>query len=154
MPIDIEIIRASEFIRLGTHGKFDFESTRAVLLKMTDACGKRRIERALIDIRDASSTLTREDLVALAKVFGESVVSKRLRVAILHKNEQGGRAKLFAFLNAIQGRYMRAFETFEKALFWLSTEKDSDTQFDASAQAVPIQVPKRRLKKIPVEEKL
>ena len=152
MPIDIEIIRASEFIRMGTHGKFDFESTRAMLLKLTEACGKRRIERALIDIRDASSALTRDDLVALAKIFGESVISKRLRVAVLHRSGQGYRAKLFAFLNAVQGRYMRAFETFEKALCWLSTEKDPEEP-GGSAQAVPIQGTKDRLRKIPVEEK-
>jgi hypothetical protein len=152
MPVDIEIIRASEFVRLGTHGKFDFKGTRAVLLKMIAACGKRHISRALIDIRDASSTLTRDDLVALVKVFGESVVSKRLRVAILHKSGQGDRAKLFAFLNAVQGRFMCAFETFEKALCWLSTEMDSDRQPGASAQAMPIHTAKGGLR-ISVEEK-
>lgn len=141
MPVDIEIIRACEFVRFGTQGEFDFESTRAVLLKLIDACGKRNIERALLDIREASSRLTRDDLMALVNVFGESVVSKRLRVAILHTSRQTHRAKLFAFLNVISGRHVRAFETFEKGLVWLSKARgEEDSEAAAGGQPVPIRV--------------
>ena len=152
MPLDVQIIRASEFVRLGARGEFDFESTRAVLIAMADACRKRGIEKALIDVRGASSNLTRSDLAALGKTFSEAAVSRRLRLAILHRKDQGGRAKLFAFFSAMRGRNVRAFEDFEDGLVWLSAQTGGNGQHSATESKVPIRIESQSKKKIPVRE--
>ena len=152
MPLDVQIIRASEFVRLGAHGAFDFESTRSVLIAMADACRKRGIEKALIDVRDASSNLTRSDLAALGKTFSEAAVSRRLRLAILHRQDQGGRAKLFAFFSAMRGRHVRAFEDFEEGLVWLSTPPGRNGRDSTAESKVPIRIAAGSKKRIPVRD--
>lgn len=152
MPVDVHIIRACEFVRLGAHGEFDFESTRSVLVSMADACRKRGADRALIDVRDASSNLTRTDLAALGKTFGEAAVSRRLRLAILHRKDQGGRAKLFAFFSAMRGRNVRAFESFEEAILWLSAQTGANGQHSTAESKVPIRTESQSRKRIPVRE--
>ena len=152
MPLDVQIIRASEFVRLGAHGAFDFESTRSVLIAMADACRKRGIDRALIDIRGASSNLTRNDLAALGKTFGAAAVCRRLRLAILHRKDQGGRAKLFAFFSAMRGRNVRAFEDFEEGLVWLSAGLCGNGQHPTAENKVPIRIESHSKKRIPVRE--
>src|SRR4051794_7582265 len=121
MPVELQIIRACEFVRLGAQGKFDFESTLAVLKTLADACHKRGIERALFDVRGATSALTPKDLAALVGEFSKVAISKRLWLAILHTGSQNYRAKLFVFVSVLRGRKVRSFENFEKALDWLST---------------------------------
>ena len=138
MPLELQIIRAREFVRLGAEGQFDFESTRAVLKTLADACRKRGIERALVDVRETSSNLTPNDLAALVNAFSEVGFSKQLRLAVLHGGDQEYRAKLFAFISALRGWTVRAFENFEEALEWLSSDQESES--DAAESAVPIQI--------------
>ncbi len=138
MPVELQIIRACEFVRLGARGEFDFESTRAVLKTLADACHKRGIERAMIDVRGATSNLTPKDLAELVSAFGKAAVSKRLWLAILHTGDQDYRAKLFVFFSAMRGRKVRAFEKFEEGLNWLSTLDDSGAKSGAAKHDVPI----------------
>jgi len=152
MPVEIQIIRACEFVQLSTSGIFDFNGTRGLLIEMADACRKRGIERALIDIRGANSNLTRNDLAALGKTFNEMAVSRRLRLSIIHRHDQGGRAKLFAFFSAMRGRNVRAFEDFEEALVWLSTEIKTGAKPAAAENNVPIQAERVARKRIPVKD--
>ena len=151
MPVEIQIIRACEFVQLSTSGVFDFNGTRALLIEMADACRKRGVERAAIDIREATSNLTRNDLAALGKTFNEMAVSRRLRLSIIHRHDQGGRARLFAFFSAMRGRNVRAFEDFEEALVWLSTEIKTGAKAAAAEDTVPIRTEPAR-KRIPVKD--
>jgi hypothetical protein len=152
MPVDLQVIRACEFVRMGAHGEFDFEGTRDVLKSLAAACRKRAVDRALIDVRGATSTLTPEDLAALVAVFGKTVVSRRFRLAIVHADHQKFRARLFAFFSAMRGRKAKAFVNFEEALDWLSTPENTDEK-DA-AGAVPIRMAKARGTRIPVQDEL
>jgi uncharacterized SAM-dependent methyltransferase len=120
MPVELQIIRACEFIRMGAHGEFDFEKTRGLLADLARACRKRGIHRALIDIRKAHSNLTAKDLATLVNLFSEHALSKYLRLAIVHDRHQNYRTKLFVFFGAMRARKIRAFEDFEEALVWLS----------------------------------
>ena len=149
MPVELQIIRACEFVRLGAHGEFDFESTRAALTTLADACHKRGIERALIDVRGAVSNLTPQDLAALVSAFGKAAVSKGLWLAILHTGDQNYRAKLFVFFSAIRGLKVRAFEDFEEGLDWLSTPAAPGATRGTTEHEVPV----RSKRTIPVEEK-
>jgi hypothetical protein len=139
MPVELEIIRACEFVRVGTQGEFDFESTRPVLLILAEACRKRGIDRALMDVRGATSNLSPDDLAALVNVFSEAVASKRLWLALVHTGDQNYRAKLFAFFSAMRGRKVRAFENFEEALGWLSTLDDVSEEGEIAGETIPIQ---------------
>lgn len=152
MPVDVQIIRACEFIRLGARGEFDFESTRSILITMADACRKRGVERALIDVRSASSGLTRNDLAALGETFREAAVSRRLRLAILHRKDQGDNAKLFAFFSAMRGRDVRAFLSFEEGLVWLSKPENTGEEIPADENKVVIRSAERSRKNIPVKD--
>ena len=154
MPVELQIIRAREFVRLGAHGEFDFESTCAALTTLADACRKRGIERALIDIREASSNLTPQDLTALVKAFSDAIASSRLWLVVLHTDRQKYRAKLFAFLSAMRNRKVQAFEDFEEGLVWLSTPDDTAAKAAAGEDEVPIRSGKRSKTIIPVKEEL
>jgi hypothetical protein len=138
MPLELQIIRAREFVRLGAEGQFDFESTHAVLKTLADACRKRGIERALVDVRESSSNLTPNDLAALVTAFSKVGFSKALRLAVLHGGNQEYRARLFAFISGLRGWKVRAFENFEEALEWLSVDHESESE--PGEEAVPIQI--------------
>src|SRR4051812_8222611 len=108
MPTELQIIRACEFIRVGAQGDFDFENTRATLATLVEACRKRGVDRALLDVRGAISNLTSNDLANLVNAFGDAAGTKRMRLAILHSDGQNERARLFAFFSALRGRKVRA----------------------------------------------
>lgn len=141
MPLELQIIRAREFVRLGAEGQFDFESTRDVLKTLADACRKRGIERALLDVRETSSNLTPNELAALVNAFSEVGFSKRLRLAVLHGGDQEYRAKLFAFISKLRGWEVQAFEDFEQALEWLSREEPTGGGLAEGGVSIPISQP-------------
>src|SRR6185503_12889103 len=99
-----------------------------ILKTLADACRKRGIERAMLDVRGATSNLTPKDLAELVNAFGKAAASRRMRLAILHTGDQNYRSRLFAFFSAMRGRKARAVENFEEGLEWLSTEDDSDAK--------------------------
>ena len=67
MPLELQIIRATDFIRLGAHGHFDLAASKAALAELAHACRKRGIHQALLDLRalrpGPKPVFTRADLV-------------------------------------------------------------------------------------------
>jgi hypothetical protein len=51
MPQDLQIIRASEFVRFGAHGHFNLAVSKAALAVVAVACRKRGIDQAMMDLR-------------------------------------------------------------------------------------------------------
>ena len=51
MPLELNIIRATEFIRVGAHGQFDLAASKAALATLAGACRKPGIQQALLDLR-------------------------------------------------------------------------------------------------------
>ena len=129
MPLELQIIRASEFIRLGAHGHFDFAASKAALAELARACRQRNLDRALMDLRalqpGPKPVFSREDLVELVKTFCEVGFTRRLRLAVLYQSDPHRRARLFAFLSTLHGWNVRAFGDFEKALLWLSAGEEA-----------------------------
>lgn len=120
MPLELEIIRASEFIRLGTSGKFDLASTCAALAKIAQVCRQRGIYRALIDVRNSEADLSPSDIASLVSTFHDAGFDRKQRLAVLHPVNRYQRARLFALISRLKGWSVWAFDKFEDALCWLS----------------------------------
>ena len=152
MPIELQIIRASEFVCLNPQGHLDFDATKEALAILARACRKRGIGRAMMDIRalpmPAKPLFTSSQLAALVGTFREAGFARQDRLAVLYRSDPHGGARMFAFLSIIRGWQVRAFGDFEEALLWLSEQKER--RIERGEQEVPIQSSKR---KIEVKEK-
>ncbi len=151
MPIELEIIRAQEFIRLGADGHFDLEASRAVLAELARACRKRGIDRALLDLRalrpGPTPIFTPDDLLALVNTFHDIGFTRAHRLAVLYSSDPHCRARLFAFIGKLRGWSVRAFENFAEAVTWLAfvgkeTNPEATTELTPAAQEIPL----RRIK--------
>ncbi|MBI1176877.1 hypothetical protein GC207_05505 [bacterium] len=125
MPIQLEIIRAHEFIRLGTQSELDFDATYGALTTLARACNLRQIRRALLDVRGVQSELTPEALAGLVRSFEEIGFSRDQRLALLHQGDPDRKARVFALISQYRGWKVQAFDSFEEAMVWLSEEDPS-----------------------------
>ncbi len=135
MPIELQIIRASEFVRLGAHGHLNFEGSKELLKSLSQACRKRAIHQAMLDLRDlpapARRLFTPTELASLVETFREAGFTREQRLAVLYRSDPHHGARMFAFISMIRGWQVRAFGDFEDALYWLSeTTKKSLTRYD------------------------
>ena len=148
MPTELQIIRAQEFIRLGAHGLFDLEASKAALAELATACRKRGIDQALMDLRalhpGPEPIFTPNDLAVLVKTFREIGFTHKQRLAVLYESDPHNRARLFAFIATLRGWKVQAFGSFEEAVIWLS----SGEKPEAKAKSVPKaeSIPLRRIK--------
>jgi hypothetical protein len=125
MPLELQIIRAAEFVRLGAQGHFDLSASKVALVKIAHACRKRGVDRALMDLRELqpgpTPVFSPADLVTLVNSFRRVGLSRQQRLAILYKTDPHRRARLFALISTLRGWSVRAFDNFEKAIAWLSS---------------------------------
>jgi hypothetical protein len=144
MPIELQIIRAHEFIRLGAHGRFDVAASKAVLTELAAACHKRGIDRALLDLRalhpGPKPVFTPNDLATLVKSFGEFGFTRNQRLAVLYESDPHFRARLFAFIGTLRGWTVQAFASFEDALHWLSSDETSRAHLPAVDRKIPVRL--------------
>jgi len=126
MPLELQIIRASEFVRLNARERLDFEASKEALAVLARACLKRGLRSALLDLRalpiPAKPLFTPSELAALVDTFREAGFGRRHRLAVLHRGDPHGGARMFAFISRLKGWQVRAFDEFEEALLWLSEE--------------------------------
>jgi len=136
MPVELQIIHASEFIRLGAHGHFDLAASKAALAELVGACRKRGINQALMDLRalhpGPKPVFSPADLIALVNTFREIGFTHQQRLAILYGSDPHHRARLFAFLSTIRGWSVRAFGNFEEAYLWLSSAPETAAELSRS----------------------
>src|SRR5262245_39164333 len=118
MPVELQIIRASEFVRLGAKGQLNFEASTEALATMAHACRKRGVDRALLDLRELPTPpkplFTTSELGALVGTFREAGFSRRQRLAVLYRNDPHRGARMFAFIGIMRGWQVRAFGDFEE----------------------------------------
>jgi hypothetical protein len=151
MPIELQIIRARDFIRLGAQGAFDFAASKLALAELAHACQKRGIHQAVLDLRALKPgpvpVFSPSDLAALVYTFHEIGFSKKHRLAVLYAADPHHRAHLFAFIGRMRGWSVAAFESFEEALSWLSDGRTDEPDIHAAmVPRVSIQVHERRTK--------
>jgi hypothetical protein len=147
MPLELQIIRASEFVRLGARDHLNLESTKEALADLARACRKRGVDRALLDLRElaipAKPLFTPTELASLVGAFHQAGFGRNQRLAVLYRSDPHHGARLFAFISSMRGWQVRAFSEFEEALAWLSDAESS--QLDSGELQVPIQVARRKL---------
>ncbi len=129
MPIELHLIRASEFIRLDPNEHIDFEASKRVLQDLAYACRKRGIDRAMVDIRNIpvpnEPRFTPSDLAALVGAFREAGFTRQQRLAILYKHDVYGGVRNFTFFSKLRGLQVQAFHEFETAFYWLTDEQSA-----------------------------
>src|SRR5882757_8302605 len=132
MPIELQIIRAQEFIRLGAKGHFDLKASKAVLAQLAAACCKRGINQALLDLRalhpGPKPVFSPNDLVTLVNTFREAGFTHQQRLAVLYGSDPHHRARLFAFIAKLRGWKVQACDSFEDAMLWLSGGEESHAE--------------------------
>lgn len=148
MPLDLEIIRASEFVRLGPRDELDFEKSKEALRVMAQACRTRNIDRAVLDLRrlpvPVKKLFTREQLSALVETFHEAGFTRRQRLAVLYRDDPHHGIRMFAFIGMLQGWNVRAFSDFEKAFIWVSA--DEAVESNVGECAVPVRVISKKVR--------
>jgi hypothetical protein len=148
MPIKLQIIRASEFVRLGTDELLDLEASKRVLEGLAAACRIRGLDRAVLDIRDvpipSKPQFTTDELAALVRTFQQAGLSPGLRLAVLYHHDIYGGVRKFAFFSRLRGIQVRAFHDFETALQWLSEGREDDA--DSPGVPVPIKQSKTKIR--------
>ena len=152
MPQELQIIRASEFIRFGAHGHFDLAASKAALAELAGVCRKRGIAHAMMDLRalhpGPKPVFSPADLAELVSTFREVGFTRQERLAILYGSDPHHLARLFAFLSTMHGWAVRAFGDFEKALLWLSSGQELGPKRRRSPgeKPVPVRFAKRKPK--------
>jgi hypothetical protein len=147
MPLEVQIIRASEFVRLDAREHLDFHASREALHVMAQACRKRGIHHAVLDIRSlpipAKPIFTRDELSALVESFHDAGFTREQRLAVLYRLDPHQGVRKFAFIGTIHGWHVRAFTDFEKALAWLSEDDVGEPK--PAARQIPIRNVRRKL---------
>jgi hypothetical protein len=145
VPLELQIIRACEFIRAGAHGRPDLEASRAVLRELGTACRRRGIDRALLDVRDihpgATRILTPSELASLINTFRDIGFTHEHRLAVLYSEDPYHGVRLFALIGTLRGWKVGAFGDFESALQWLGEPENADEQ-NLTAPELPIRTRK------------
>ena len=154
MPLELQIIRAHEFIRVGARGRLDPAASKAILADLARACRKRGTHQALLDLRALKPgpvpVFKPRDLVMLVSTFRDIGFTKTDRLAVLYRTDPHRRARLFAFIGRMRGWSVGAFQNFEEALAWLAANGQSDThESGPRQQKVAIKITRARTSRAP-----
>jgi len=142
--MELQIIRAREFIRLGAKGHFDLKASKAVLGATGRGLLQTRINQALLDLRalhpGPKPVFSPNDLVTLVNTFHEVGFTHKQRLAVLYGSDPHHRARLFAFIAKLRGWKVQAFDNFEEAVTWLSAvgEPQVETEFRPGPKKVAV----------------
>ncbi|HTL56957.1 MAG TPA: hypothetical protein VL361_14845 [Candidatus Limnocylindrales bacterium] len=154
MPVELHVIRASEFIRLDANERLDFQASAKVLEGLAQACRKRGLNSALLDLRTlpplAKPHFTTKQIAALVGVFRNAGFSKEQRLAVLYHHDLYGGIRDFAFISRMGGLQVQAFQEYEAALQWLSAATESEAECRRGEVSIPITKKGNDAKKLPV----
>jgi hypothetical protein len=122
MPNNIRVIRAQDFVSVTPQGQFDLESSRKLLKEVAAAAEKLDAHDVIIDIRNARSSMTAEDLWSLASTMASDRRTFAHKTAILCPMERFDRAWFFVQCADHAHLNLRAFTDYEAAMTWLHAE--------------------------------
>ena len=155
--MELQIIRAQEFIRLGARGHFDLKASKAVLATLAGACLKRGIHQALLDLRalhpGPKPVFSPGDLVTLVNTFRQIGFTHRQRLGVLYRSDPHHRASMFASIARLRGWSVKAFDNFEEAVTWLSRAEQEPSEVETESTTKAKKVPVRQLKHLQASSK-
>jgi hypothetical protein len=126
--MELQLIRASEFIHLSTDGHLDLQTSKLALATIARACHKRGITRAMLDLRmvrqGPKPVFTPLDLAALLGTLWDVGFARDQRIAVLYVTDRHSRVRLFSFICLLHQWQVRGFDDFESAILWLSQEEE------------------------------
>jgi hypothetical protein len=153
MPVELHVIRANEFICLDPDEHLDFEASKKALQTLAQACRKRGIDRAMVDLRDIpvpdKPKFTTKELAALVNTFHEAGFTRKQRLAVLYEWDVYGGVRNFTFFSRLRGLQVQAFHEFETAMLWLWKESENPAEMQ-QWEVVPVarREPKKRLENL------
>jgi hypothetical protein len=150
MPFELQIIRASEFVRLDPQRHLDLQGSKEALYAIARACRKRGIDQAILDLRllpiPSRPLFTRDELSGLVEAFRDAGFTHRQRLAVLYRDDPHRGVRKFAFIGTLRGWHVRAFSDFEKAVAWLSS--DDLHELPSEARPIPVSITRRKVQVI------
>jgi len=155
VPLELQVIRASEFIRLDADEHLDLEASKQVLRTLARACRKRATPCALVDLRTLpvlpKPHFTKTELASLVEAFRDAGFSREQRLAILYSHDPYGGIRDFAFIGRMRGLQVQVFLDFEGAVQWLSEAQDS-AESQAGEVTVPISRRQSPSRNVPLDD--
>lgn len=116
-------------------GKYDFESTRDMLIDAVAASAKSPDHEVLLDLRSARANLSMVDVYYLAAELDRRDVVFREKIALLLTTEQKwDQAKFFELCAINRGLDVGAFTSYEDAINWLFASSDVSNGDDDKAE--------------------
>lgn len=137
MAVEFQVLKSSEFVRIGAHGELDWEASIRTLAKIADEFQRKGMTLAMLDVRDGVATLSDEQVIALAGELVRIGMGKQHRLAVLHKPRPRPLADLFAAAAMLRGCDVMAFDDYESAAEWLSSSREADPDFDRDVYTGP-----------------
>jgi hypothetical protein len=146
-PIELHVIRASDFICFDAEKHLNFEASKKVLQELALACRKRGLDRAMVDLRELpvpeKPRFTDAELVELAGAFHDAGFTRRQRLAILHRHDVHGTIRKFTSIGRKGGLQVHAFLEYDEAIHWLGKTIEELAEQKQGA-SVPILRKKRK----------
>ena len=126
MAYDVRVIPINEFMRTDVSGEVDLAVSRELLSELIAVCKREKMNRILIDGREARSHATVLEVWTLAKDLDSLGVTREYRIAILNRPKDDFDRGAFLELCATnRGYQLKAFRDFEEAFTWLTAEEPS-----------------------------
>lgn len=146
-PIELHVIRASDFICFDAEEHLNFEESKKVLQHLALASRKRGLDRAMVDLRELpvpeKPRFTDAELAELAGAFRDAGFTQRQRLAILHRHDVHGTIRKFTSIGRKKGLQVHAFLEYDKAMLWLGKNREDLAEQKQGAR-VPILKKKRK----------
>ena len=146
-PIELHVIRASDFICFDAEEHLNFEESKKVLQQLALASRKRGLDRAMVDLRELpvpeKPRFTDVELAELAGAFRDAGFTRRQRLAILHRHDVHGTIRKFTSIGRKGGLHVRAFREYDEAMHWLGKAVEDLAEQKQGAR-VPIHQKKRK----------
>ncbi|HEX5220946.1 MAG TPA: hypothetical protein VFZ59_15370 [Verrucomicrobiae bacterium] len=154
MSVELQVIRASEFIRLNADKYLDLAASKEALRTLAMACRKRGLDCALMDLRplplQAKPHFNTEELAALVGAFRDGGFSRKQRLAIVYRHDVHGGIRSFAFIGRMRGLQVHAFSEYDEAMEWLAGESTGKDTIRERGAAIPIKQSQSEMRRVPI----
>ncbi len=122
MEIKLHVVRAGDFIKTTQRGEVDLAKSKQLLRTIATAVRGWQEYGILIDVREVGSVkLSAFDIWELAQSMAEhGTVFRRKTAVLLPKQATGERVEFLRLCGENRGFQIRAFRSFEEAVYWLA----------------------------------